>query len=277
MDSPGPIMTLAALVGMIADGASVVSPCDGNGVPMAAVRALVGRGARDLFLIGGPTAGLNADLLIGAGCAAGIETAAVSLGEYGPAPRFRHAVESGALTPRDSTCPAIHAGLQAAEKGNPFMPLRGLIGSDLMAARDDWKVIDNPYADDRDPIVLVPAIRPDVALFHAAMADRFGNVWIGLRREVMTMARAARLALATVETIVDHDLLQDPALAPGTLPALYVGGIAHCPGGARPLAFADHYPADGDHIRDYARAARSEAGFRAYLVREGMVAAAAAE
>jgi glutaconate CoA-transferase subunit A len=38
---------------------------------------------------------------------------------------------------------------------------------------------------------LIPAIRPDVAIFHAPMADRFGNVWIGrrpkkLRRQWLT-------------------------------------------------------------------------------------------
>ena len=50
------------------------------------------------------------------------------------------------------------------------MPLRGILGSDLVRHRPDWQVIDNPFGRD-DPIVLVPAIRPDIALFHAAMAD----------------------------------------------------------------------------------------------------------
>ena len=80
--------------------------------------------------------------------------------------------------------------LQASEKGVPFMPLRGLIGSDVLKHRDDWKVIDSPFGDD-DPIVLLPAIKPDVALIHAPMADRFGNVWIGRQRELATMAHAA--------------------------------------------------------------------------------------
>ena len=70
------------------------------------------------------------------------------------------------------------AGLVAAQKGIPFMPIRGIIGSDLMKASSDWKIIDNPFAPG-DPIVVVPAIRPDVALFHAPEADRFGNVRIG--------------------------------------------------------------------------------------------------
>src|SRR5262249_5632019 len=108
--------------------------------------------------------GLQADLLIGAGCVETIETSAVSLGEFGPAPRFTAAVTSGAIRVKDATCPALHAAFQAAEKGVPFVPLRGLIGSDLLAQRGDWKVIDNPFGND-DPIVLLPAINPTSRCF----------------------------------------------------------------------------------------------------------------
>src|SRR3546814_8963105 len=100
------------------------------------------------------------DMLIGAGCVETVECAAVTLGEYGPAPRFSEAVRTGAVRIKDATCPAIHSGLQAAEKGIPFIPLRGIIGSDLLEQRDDWKVIDNPFGEN-DPIVVLPAIKPE--------------------------------------------------------------------------------------------------------------------
>ena len=95
------------------------------------------------------------------------------------------------------------------------MPLRGLIGSDVLKYRDDWKVIDSPFGDD-DPIVLLPAIKPDVALFHAPMADRLGNVWIGRIRELATMAHAAAKTIVTVEKIYDGNLMDDPTLAAGS-------------------------------------------------------------
>ena len=101
----------------------------------------------------------------------------------------------------DSTCPAVYAALQAGQKGLPFIPLRGLLGTDLLARRDDWKVIDNPFAPG-DPIVVLKAIRPDFALFHASLADRFGNVFIGRERELLIMAHAAHRTLVTVEA--DH-------------------------------------------------------------------------
>src|SRR6185503_1201743 len=144
------------------------------------------RGVRRLHLVALPTSSLQADLLIGAGCVETLETSAVSLGEFGPAPRFSAAITTGSIRMKDATCPALHAALQAAEKGVPFMPLRGLIGSDLVKHRDDWKVVDNPFGND-DPIVLLPAIKPGVALIHAPLADRDGNVWTGRQRELMTM------------------------------------------------------------------------------------------
>jgi glutaconate CoA-transferase subunit A len=206
--------------------------------------------------------GLQADLLIGAGCVRSVEAAAVTLDEHGPAARFVAAVKAGTIALRDSTCPAIHAGLQAAEKGLPFLPLRGVLGSDLIAQRPDWRVIDDPYG--HGPLLLVPAIRPDVALFHAACADRQGNVWIGVRRELMLMAHAARTTLVTVEEIVD-DLLADDRTAAGTIPALYVSAVARAPRGAWPVGLRRTYPPDHENLSLYAQLAESDEGFAAYL------------
>jgi glutaconate CoA-transferase subunit A len=213
-----------------------------------------------------PTSSLQADLFIGAGCVATVETSAVSLGEFGPAPRFTAAVLSGAIAVKDATCPALHAAFQAAEKGVPFIPLRGLIGSDVLAHRPDWKVIKNPFGDD-DPIVLLPAIKPDVALFHAPLADRAGNIWIGRDRELATMAHAAAKTVVTVERLHDGNLFDDPRLAAGALGGFYLETIAVVPKGAWPLALADHYPADATHLAEYARLAATAEGFAAYLDR----------
>jgi glutaconate CoA-transferase, subunit A len=248
----------------ITDGCVLAVPREVSGVAMAATRALVRRGVRRLTLVAIPTSSLQADLLIGAGCVETIETSAVSLGEFGPAPRFTAAVTSGKVHVKDATCPALHAGLQAAEKGVPFMPLRGLIGSDVLAHRPDWKVMDNPFGN-HDPIVLLPAIAPDVALFHAPMADRDGNVWIGRDRELAMMAHAAKKTVVTVEKIVDRNLFDDPLTAAGALGGFYLEAIAVAPQGAWPLALADHYPADAAHLAEYARLAATADGFARYL------------
>ena len=248
----------------IADGCLLAVPREQAGVAMEATRALIRRHVKRLHLVALPASTLQADMLIGAGCVETLETSAVSLGEFGPVPRFTHAMTSGALRMKDATCPALYAALEAAEKGNPFMPLRGLIGSDLMTHRSEWRVIDNPYGDD-DPIVLLPAIHPDVALFHAPMADRDGNVWIGRQRDLATLAHASRKTVVTVERIHDGNLLNDPILAAGVLPGFYVEAVAVVENGAWPLPLPDHYAADEAHLKDYARLAKTADGFARYL------------
>jgi glutaconate CoA-transferase subunit A len=264
-----PTPTIEEALASITDGCVLAVPRESSGVAMAATRALIRRGVKRLTLIALPTSSLQADLLIGAGCVETLETSAVSLGEFGPAPRFTAAVLAGTIRIKDATCPALHAAFQAAEKGVPFMPLRGLIGSDVLANRPDWRVIDNPFgrntSGEGDPIVLLPAIRPDVALFHAPMADRAGNVWVGRQRELVTMAHAAANTVVTVEQLHDGDLLADPTLAAGTLPGFYIGAVAVAPRGAWPLPLPDHYAWDAAHLAEYARLAATVEGFAAYL------------
>ncbi len=232
---------------------------------MEVVRALIRRKARNLRLLGVPILGLSADLLIGAGCVAEVESSAVSLGEAGLAPRFTEAAQKGEIKIRDATCPAIHAALQASEKGVPFMPLRGVLGSDLVSEREDWKVLQNPFAEGEDPILYVPAIAPDVALFHARWADEAGNVWIGRRRELASLAHAAKRTFVTFEELRAGDMLDDELLAPGVVAAVYVEAAAPAKRGAWPLGLAQVYGIDDAHLAHYARDARTREGFRRYL------------
>src|SRR5580693_6739937 len=258
------VRTLDEAIAPIADGCMLAVTRESSGVAMAATRALIRRGVKRLHLITLPTSSLQADLLIGAGCVETLDTSGVSLGEFGPAPRFSSAIISGALHVRDATCPALHAQFQAAEKGVPFMPLRGLIGSDVLAHRPDWKVADNPFGNN-DPIVLLPALRPDIVLFHAPMADRNGNVYVGLQRELFTMAHAAQKTIVTAEKLYDGDLLADPLLAAATLPGFYVEAVALAPRGAWPLPLPDHYGLDAVHLSEYVKLAATAEGFAEYL------------
>lgn len=256
------------LVKQIPDGVRLALPKDLAGAPMSAVRALIATGVKDLHLINVPTNGWATDWLVGAGAATMVETSGVSLGEFGGAPRFNAAVKAGTVRVRDATCPAIYAALQAGGKGVPFIPLRGVIGSDILAHREDWKVIDNPFADGGDPVLLLPAIRPDISLFHARRADRHGNVYVGIQRELTIMAYASKRSLVTVEEIVDGDLMASEETAAGTLPAIYVNAIAEAQNGAWPLGFLDMYEADEAHLADYAAVARTQQGFADYAARE---------
>ena len=253
------------LAARIPDGAKIAIGVDTAGVAMETTRALIRRGVRNLHLVCAPMAGLAADLLIGAGCVATLETSAITFGEYGTAHRFHDALKRGAIELMDATCPAIYAALEAGAKDIPFIPLRGLIGSDLASHRPDWKVIDNPFGQG-DPILLLPAIRPDYALIHAPYADSNGNLFIGRRRDHVLMAQASRHgALATVEEVRDVDLFASEETAAGTLPAIYVASTAIAVRGAWPVGLGEHYETDETHFRRYAELARTSDGFARYL------------
>lgn len=227
-------------------------------------RNIIEAGIKNIHLITVPTGGMLVDMLIGSQCVSSIETSGVSLGEFGPAPRFTEAIKGGSIELQDSTCPAIYAGLQAAEKGNPFMPLRGLLGTDILKHRSDYKTIDNPF-EPHDKIVCLPAIKPDFAIFHAPIADHLGNVYLGRQQELKLLAHVSQKTLVTVEEITDTDLLRDPSTAPATLSAFYVSAIAKAAYGSRPFNLPNHYEAKLQEIQRYAAAAKTEEGFSAWL------------
>jgi glutaconate CoA-transferase subunit A len=268
-------MDIDALAAHVAGGDLVALPhtvgAGFSAAAMNATRALIRRGVRDLHLLGVPALSLQADMLIGAGCVSTVQAGSILLYEYGTANRFVAAQKRGALVVKDSSCPAIHAALIAGEKGLPFMPVRGLIGSDILRyrmAEDGWRVIDNPFPP-HDPIVVVPAMRPDVTLFHAPLADRAGNVWVGRRGELSTMARSAKKALVTFEAFHDGDLFASDELAPATIPAMFIAALSHQPDGSWPLSGGNGQPEDAANLRDYARLSKTDEGFAEYLARFG--------
>ena len=258
-------VSLDELASRIRDGCHLAIPKDESGVAMAATKEIICQGTRDLRILCVPTSGLQADLLIGAGCVTSIECGAVTLSEFGLAPRFRDAIQSGSLQIVESTCPAIYAALQAAEKGSPFASLRGILGSDLEVYRDDWRILDNPFSQSSDPVLLIPSIKPEIALFHAKAGDSYGNVWVGNKRELVIMAHASQTSLVTIEEFVDVNLAVDERYAAGTIGATYIGATAFVNRGCWPLGLSDRYAPDADHLKVYASQAKSKRGFQKYL------------
>ena len=237
---------------------------DYSGCSIISIMEIIKKGKRELKLIGIPTLGFQADILIGAGCVDSIECAAINIGEYGPGSRFKDAFFKKKITVLDSTCPAIHNGLQATAKGVPYMPVRGIIGSDLVKNNKNWIIKNNPFKEE-DPIILVKAIKPDISLFHAPLADKFGNVWIGRRRELMTMAHASLKTFVTFEEEYKGDLLRNDFLSSGTIPSIYITKLSHCPNGAWPVGLFGSYPMDEKEIKKYLRLSKTDIGFKNYV------------
>ena len=147
----------------------------------------------------------------------------------------------------------------------PFVPVRGLLGTDYMKVRPDFRAVPNPYDPDEE-IVIVPAVAPDVAVFHGFKGDRHGNVVTSGTLDAKLIAQASGRTIATVEEIVDGDLTQE-AHRHVLVPGIHVSAVVHAPRGAHPTSCEGHYAVDGEHIREYIEAAQADDTFGKWLER----------
>lgn len=225
-------------------------------LPMAAIRALVRRGARNLKLVGSAH-GIDVDLLCGAGAVAASAESYVGFEvDFGMAPNYRRACESGAVAIADGCCYTLVQQLRATIAGLPFMPLRSVRGTDMAKLNPEYRSMTCPFTGEE--LLLVPALAPDVAIIHAQYGDRHGNVRIeGPPVVDLLFARSSRTVLATVERIVGNDELV--ALGGANIPYFYVSAIAEVELGAHPTACYPNYAYDRAHTALYYDAAKAGA------------------
>jgi acyl CoA:acetate/3-ketoacid CoA transferase alpha subunit/acyl CoA:acetate/3-ketoacid CoA transferase beta subunit len=119
---------------------------------------------------------------------------------YTPNPVFRQAYESGEVEVEHWSILTLSQRLEAAARGLPATVTGSLVGSS-MADNDAFTVVDSPFG----PLGLLAPLTPDVALVHAAAADRDGNLVFSepLLEGVWGALAARRGVVATVEKVVD--------------------------------------------------------------------------
>ena len=232
--------------------------------PMALVRALVRAGRKNLHVVGSAH-GIDIDLLCGAGAVSKSSESYVGFEQdFGMAPNFRRACESGEVEMADGCCYTLVQQLRAAAYGLPFMPMRSVRGTSFSAMHPEYKTMTCPYTGEE--LLLVPALQPDVALIHAQYGDAHGNLRIeGPPVTDILAARASVKVVATVEKLVSNQELQ--ALGGANVPYLYVAAMCEVPMGAHPTACYPMYAYDRTHTAAYYAAASAgrEAFERDYL------------
>lgn len=255
-------------IARIPDGASV---CLGASleacIPFAAGHELIRQGKRDLTVIG-PISDLLFDQMIGAGCVRRVVAAWAGNVSAGLGHNYRRAVERGIprrVEVEDHSNFTIALGLLAGALGAPYVPTRSLLGSDLLASNPTLARGTDPWTG--EPLVLVPALRPDVAILHVQRADAAGSAqaWgpLGVAREA---ALAAGGVILVAEEIVSTDrLLSEPDRL--LAPPLNVVAVVHEPWGAYPSPVQDFYGRDHDAFASYHADSRAPEGFRAWLDR----------
>lgn len=227
--------------------------------PMAALRELIRQGIGNLKLAGSAH-GIDVDLLCGAGLVA--ESAESYVGfeqDFGMAPNYRRACESGVVAVQDSCCYTLVQQLRAAIAGLPFMPMRSVRGTGFMSMHPEYKTMTCPYTGEE--LLLVPALKPDIAIIHAQYGDAHGNLHIeGPPVADILFAKASTKVIATVEQILTSEQL---AVKGVSIPYFYVAALTEVPYGAHPTACYPCYAYDRRHTSEYYRlASEGTAAFR---------------
>jgi glutaconate CoA-transferase, subunit A len=245
------LQPLEEAAAVIRDGMTLaVGGIHSNNSPMALVREIVRQAPMQLRLVPNVSAGVPADLLIGAGLVATVVDCYIGLEDLGLARNFRRAVERGDLEVEEADEVYLIGGLMAGAADQPFYALPKGHGalSDAML-NPGFKTVRNPYTGDE--AYLAPAIQPDVAIIHAAQADRFGNARLhGSVVGDYLLARASAHVIVSAEEIISpEEIVSEPQAT--TVPEFMVDAVVHSPYGAHPTSCHGVYLHDEPALIDY--------------------------
>src|SRR6266849_6471158 len=234
-------------------------------IPFAAAHEIIRQQRRRLTLIG-PISDILFDQLIGAGCVERITAAWVGNVSEGLGYCYRRAAEKSIprpITIEEYTNFTVGLALLAASLGSPYIPTRTTLGSDIPGHNPNFRQVPSPL--DGTPLLLVPALRPDVTIIHVQRSDEGGNahLWgnVGICEEA---ALAAKDVILVAEEIVSREvILSDPNRV--LAPSFKVRAVVHEPWGAHPSPVQGHYDRDHRYYHEYHQRTRTLEGFQQWL------------
>ena len=261
------LVTMAqAIERFVPDGSSVLMGAALEAlIPFAAGHEMIRQGRRALTLIG-PISDILFDQLIGAGCVSRVIAAWVGNVSAGLGHNYRRAVEGNwpaAIHVEDHSNLTLGLALLAGCQGVPFIPTRTLLGTDLLANNQAFRIGSDP--DTGTPLVFVRALTPDIAVLQVQRSDAEGNAhcWgsLGVSEEG---GLASRGVILVAEEIAPRDLiLSDPNRV--LLPSSKVIAVVHEPWGAHPSPVQGFYGRDHEFYRDYHVSSRTKEGFEQWM------------
>jgi acyl CoA:acetate/3-ketoacid CoA transferase alpha subunit len=224
----------------VADGDYMVYECNYlQRGPSALIREVIRQQKKDLWL-GAKFTWVAAALMVGAGCVSKLD---VGFFLFGPV--VEQAIREGRVKAYEYSNVVMTNRIMAGAMGLPFFPVRSFGGTDGFD-HSGAKLITDPYTG--DPITIVPALNPDVALIHVHQADVYGNARIfGTGISHVESAFASKKVIISTEEIIETDeIKRDPGRT--TIPYYAVDAVVHLPFGAYPGEMQGRYASDMGHV-----------------------------
>lgn len=213
--------------------------------PISFVEELIRQGKKQLSVI--KTAGaLDIDLLAASKSLSSVYAGYIGFEMLGLAQNYRKGVQNGEITVHEHACASVIAGLRASIYGVPFQPINGFQGSELPELTGLVKYVTCPFTEENTAVV--SALRPDVAVIHANIADEKGNAYVdGALFEDEIMVKAAKRVIVTAEKIIDSKAWDVKPQIPGFL----VESVVFAEKGAAPGSCAPLYSIDEKAVVAY--------------------------
>jgi glutaconate CoA-transferase subunit A len=262
------VMSLDEAAALVPDGASVgIGGSTLSRTPMAMIWALIRADRKDLCCARGITS-TDGELLFASGTSRHILTSWFSQGiVWGVSRIMRAYTETGRARFEEWSHMAMGLRFRAGAMGVPFLPMRSMMGSDVVGRLPDTRQIDCPFTGEK--LVLVPALNPNFALIHVQRCDLYGNAQIdGLPFLDVDLAMAASRVILTTERIVSNDQIRR-APDQTKIPFVAVDAVVEAPFGSAPHECYGLYEPLFEHLDAYAAQIRRdpEEGIRRYLDR----------
>jgi glutaconate CoA-transferase subunit A len=233
--------------------------------PMAFAHELVRQNKRNLTIY---TCGseMDLDILSGARVVSHLELAFYAIEGIGLVPNIQRRIREGVIEIEDYSNLAMVMRFLGGALGVPFMPLKSMLGTDLLAKKRfrarKAELMDCPFTGEK--VVLVPSVRPDFSIIHAQRVDREGNVQIdGIRGEDVEGGRAGKKVIILAEEIVDSEFIRNQP-DQTVIPNIYVTHVVECPWGSHPMMVYNCYDYDIEHVRMYYNQCKTEEGWQKY-------------
>lgn len=261
---PDKTMSIDEAVSLIESGMTIgLGGWGSRRKPMALVRALLRTNIKDLTVVslGGPDVGL----LVDAGKVSKAIYGFISLDSIPLDPLFTSARERGDIEAHDYDEGMYVAGLRAAVQRVDFLPTRAGLGSDVLAANPELRLVESPYSD--ESYVAAPALNLDVAIVHTNRADAAGNAqFLGpdpYFDDLLAMA-AQKTIVSTEKIVPTENLLNEGSFHTLLIPRMYVNAVVETPKGAHFTDCTPDYGRDEAFQRHYAASAKDAQKWAAF-------------
>ena len=234
---------------------------------MAFAHEIIRQGTKKLT-VSQCVAGMDADLMVGGGAVERIVYGGGSRGRSGQHQCIGRGIEQSTLITEELSSLSMTFRYLAGSLGLPFIPIRSLVGSDIL--KQLQMITPSPVSTVQDPftgenwLVIKPLI-PDVAVVQVQIADEEGNAWIlGPRWDNEEQVKASKRTIVITERLVSTEMIrQFPERT--RVPGFRVSHVVHLPFSAHPSSVYGVYDFDKRHIKEYAETSKTPQGFQEYL------------